>query len=37
MRDFLLDVSHELNKSGIDLNIDDLDTAGSFHNSGAVV
>ena len=28
MRDFLLDVSHELNKGGVDLNVDDLNIAG---------
>ena len=28
MRDFLLDVSHELNKGGVDLNVDDLNIVG---------
>jgi hypothetical protein len=37
MRDFLLDVSHELNKGGVDLNVDDLNVAGLMSRTVAQV
>jgi hypothetical protein len=37
MRDFLLDVSHELNKGGVDLDVDDLDIVGLMSKTVVVV